>query len=75
MQKPVAVSKRFSPLYEVKELGQEINIDDTLNDSDYEFSDLEGDLDILELNSCSCVNITNYDEFDKLLLIKESIRN
>ena len=42
-------------------MGQEINVD-------YEFSDLEGDLGILESNLENCVNVTNYDDFDKLLL-------
>ena len=49
---------------------QEINLDDTLNDVDYEFSDLEGDLGILESNLENCVNVTNYDDFDELLLKK-----
>ena len=53
LQRPVAVSNRFSPLYEVKE-----------------FSDLEGDLGILELNSENTVNVANHDDFEKLLLKK-----
>ena len=41
------------------------------NDCDCEFSDLEGDLGIQELNSENTVNDTNYDDLDKLLLKKK----
>ena len=41
-----------------------------MNDIDYKFSDHEGDLGILELNSENSVNVANYDDFDKLLLKK-----
>ena len=41
-----------------------------MNDIDHEFSDLEGDLGILESNLENCINVTNYDDFDKLLLKK-----
>ena len=40
------------------------------NDLDYEFSDIEGDLGILESCVDNCVNVTNCDDFDKLLLKK-----
>ena len=70
LQRPVAVSNRFSPLYEVEYLN-ETSVNDTLNDIDYKFSDLEGDFGILELNSENSVNVANHDDFDKLLLKKE----
>ena len=69
LQTPVAVFNRFSPLYGV-EVFNETSVHDTRNDNDYEFSDLEGDLGILELNSENTVNDTNYDDLDKLLLKK-----
>ena len=69
LQRPVAVSNRFSPLHEV-EVFNENSVHDTLNDIDCEFSDLEGDLGILELNSKNTVNGTNYDDFEKLLFKK-----
>ena len=68
-QRPVPVSNRFSPLCEVADLNEN-SVDDTLDDIDYKFSDLEGDLVILELNTENSVNITNHDAFDKLLLKK-----
>ena len=70
MQEPVAVFDRLSPLYKIGGLSQESTVDDTLNDLDYELSDLEGELGILESNVENCVNVTNYDDFDKLLFKK-----
>ena len=69
LQRPAAVFNRFSPLYEV-EVFNENCVHDTLNDIDCEFSDLEGDLGILESNSENTVNGTNYNDFEKLLLKK-----
>ena len=66
LQRPVAVSNRFSPLYEFEDLN-ETSVDDILNDIDYKFSDLKGDLGILELNSENSVNVANHDDVDKLL--------
>ena len=65
MQEPVTVFNRFSPIYlfgvafntKIEELSQEIAVDDTLNDLDYEFSDLEGNPDILESNVEICSNV------------------
>ena len=74
LQTPVAVFNRFSPLYGA-EIFNETSVHDTLNDIDCEFSDLEGDLDILELNSENTVNSTKYDDFDKLLLKKRVDKN
>ena len=70
MQRAVAVSNTFSPLYEV-EVFNKTSVHDTLNDIDCEFSDLEGDLSILELNSENTVNGTNYDDFENFLLKKK----
>ena len=55
LQTPVALFNRFSPLYEVADLN-EICISDTLNDFDGTFSDIEGNLGILELNSENAVS-------------------
>ena len=41
-----------------------------MNDFKGKFSDLEGDLGILELNSEHTVNGSNHDDFEKLLLKK-----
>ena len=49
-QRPVPVSNRFSPLYEVEDMN-ETSVHVTLDDIDYTFSDVEGDLGILELNT------------------------
>ena len=46
LQRPVALSNRFSQLYEFGDLN-ETCVYDTLNDIDCKFSDLEGDLGIL----------------------------
>ena len=66
------VTNRFSHFCKVDELSsQEVNVNDTIHDTDYEFSDLEYDLDILEFNSGNCPNVTNYNNFDKVLLKKQ----
>ena len=69
LQRPVALFNRFSPLYKVGDLNQTC-VYDTLNDFDGKFSDLEGDIRILELNSKNTVNGPNHDDFEKLLLKK-----
>ena len=72
LQEPVAVTNRFTPLFEVDEFGQEVNVIYTLYDINYEFSDLECNLAILDSNLGFCLNVTNYDSFDKKLLKKTS---
>ena len=59
----------------VGEVGHEGNDDDTMHYIDYEFSDLECDLDILESKSGNSSNVTNYDKFDKILLKNKWIKN
>ena len=46
-----------------------------MNDIDCEFSVLEGDLGILELNSENTVNDKNHGDFNKLLLKKNVDKN
>ena len=74
LQTPVPVFNRFSPLQEV-EVSNETSVNDILNDIQCEFSDLEGDLGILDLNSENTVNDKNHDDFDKLLLKKRMEKN
>ena len=70
LKTPIPVSNRFSPLHGI-DVCNDINVHDTLNYTDCELSDLEGDLGILELNTENTVNDNSYDEFDKLLLKKK----
>ena len=74
LQTPVPVFNRFPPLQEV-EVSNETSVHDTLNDIHCEFSDIEGDLGILELNSENTVNDKNHDDFDKSLLKKRVDKN
>ena len=74
LQTPIPVSNRFSPLYAI-DVSSDICVHDTLNYTDCELSDLEGDLGILELNTENTVNANNYDDFDKLLLKKKVNQN
>ena len=69
LQRPVALFNQFSPLYEVADLNESC-VSDTLSDIDGTFSDLRGDLGILELNSENIVPVSNHDDFEKLLLKK-----
>ena len=69
LQRPVAVYNRFSSLYEVEDFN-ETSVHGTLNNIDCNFSELEGDLGILQRNSENTVNGGNHDDFDKLLLKK-----
>ena len=70
LQTPVPVFNRFSPLQGV-DVSDDDSVCDTLNYVDCEFSDLEGDLGILQWNPENTVNDKNHDDFDKLLLKKK----
>ena len=56
-------------------VSNETSVHDTLNDIHCEFSDLEGDLGILDLNAGNTVNDKNLDDFDKLLVKKRVEKN
>ena len=71
LQRPVALFNRFSPLYEVGNLNETCFMTH-LNDFDGKFSDLEGGVGILELNSKNSVNGSNHDDFEKIIVEEKS---